>query len=98
MNCVHLIGRVQTEPELRHTTGNGQAVLNLILVTYDDRGEERHRLVFWGERAVLASERVHKDDTLGVEGKLQSRRWTDDKNQGHLTTEVMVTRIHFLEA
>jgi len=106
MNIVHLMGVVGQDPELRHTTGAGQAVVNLTLATretFNDKAgvpQERvewHRLVCWGRVAELAAERLRKDSQVGIEGKLQSRRWRDQAGNPRVTTEVVVGKLHFLD-
>jgi len=104
MNCVQLIGRVENEPELRHTTGSGQAVVNLVLATTEvfndkegkrQRRTERHRLVCWGSLADFVEKEVFRRDWLGVEGKLQTRQSVDRvSGRPRYAVEVTVTRVH----
>jgi single-strand DNA-binding protein len=104
VNTVHLIGQIGNDPELR-LTGAGQPVVNLSMATnefYNDKQgaqqirTEWHRLVFWGEKAELVNKYVNRGDQLGVEGKLQSRRWTNHLGHKKLTVEVTVSRVHLL--
>ena len=107
MNVVNLIGYVGKDPELRHTNGTGQSVVNLELATResfsDKAGVEQtrtewHRLVFWGKLAELVAAKVRAGDQVGVEGKLQTRKWRDKENQPRSTTEVVATRVHLDES
>jgi single-strand DNA-binding protein len=63
MNVVNLIGNVGQDPELRHTNGSGQSVVNLSLATnevFNDKEGVRqnrtewHKLVCWGKTAMFA--------------------------------------------
>jgi single-strand DNA-binding protein len=107
MNSVHLIGNVGQDPELRYTSGNNQAVVNLSLATnerFNDKEgvsqtrTEWHRLVFWGKQADIVAEYVRQGDKLGVEGKLQTRKWRDKQGNARATVEVTVLRVHLLGA
>ena len=104
MNCVQLIGNVGIDPELRYTTA-GQAVVNLSMATTEvfndkegvrQRRTEWHRLVCWGKVAEVVNEHVRKGDQLGVEGKLQARRWTDKEGQRRTSVEVTVLKVHLV--
>ena len=106
MNSVQLIGHVGQDPEVRHTQA-GQSVVNLTLATtevFSDKEGKRqkrtewHRLVFWGRLAEVANEYVRKGDQLGVEGKLQTRSWTDKLNQPRKTVEVVVAKLHLIDS
>jgi single-strand DNA-binding protein len=104
MNSVQLIGNVGQDPELRYTTA-GQAVVNLSLATnevFTDKEGKRqkrtewHRLVCWGKVAEIVNQYVRQGDKLGVEGKLQTRKWTDKQGEKRTSVEVTVLKVHLL--
>jgi len=104
MNSVHLVGRIGQDPEIRQTNSQ-RSVVNLSLATREvwkdrDGGKQErtewHKLVFWDARAELAFKYVKKGDLIGVDGRLQTRSWTDRKGDRRQTTEVNVMQMHFL--
>ncbi|WP_339807026.1 single-stranded DNA-binding protein [uncultured Marinobacter sp.] len=99
VNKVILIGNLGQDPETRYTP-NGNAVVNLSLATdesYKDRqtGQmvpktEWHRIVMFGKIAEVAGQYLHKGSKVYIEGKLQTRKWTNKEGQDVYTTEVVV--------
>ena len=99
INKVILIGNLGDEPAYR-TTNNGTAVVNLSLCTSDSYKDangndvdatEWHRLVIWGKGAYM-----HKGTKLYVEGKLQTREYTDKQNVKRYITEIVVQDFQML--
>ena len=90
------------DPEVRFTQG-GQAVANFSLATDESyknsEGEkikktEWHNLVVWGKSVEnFVQPYLHKGDLIYVEGKLQTRKWTNKEGAEKYTTEVIVTDI-----
>ena len=86
VNKVILMGNVGQDPELR-SMPNGDQVANLTIATsevWNDKntGEKKeqtewHRVTFWRKPAEIIGQYVKKGDKLYVEGKLQTRKWTD---------------------
>lgn len=104
MNKVILIGNLGKDPEVRYT-GAGTAVANFSMATSevwtDKAGKkmertEWHRLVAWGKTAELVGEYLSKGSQVSVEGKLQTREWTDKENKKQYTTEIVVREVIFL--
>jgi single-strand DNA-binding protein len=99
VNKVILIGNLGQDPETRYTP-NGNAVVNLNLATdesYKDRqtGQlvpktEWHRIVMFGKIAEIAGQYLRKGSKVYIEGKLQTRKWTNKEGQDVYTTEVVV--------
>lgn len=106
LNKVTLIGRLATDPELR-ATPSGQTVGNFRVATSrqwnDAQGQpqtqtEFSQIVAWGKLADLANQYLRKGRQVYVEGRLQTRSWTDKANQKHWRTEVVAENIIFLGA
>jgi single-strand DNA-binding protein len=104
VNKVILIGNLGRDPELRHTAG-GSAVLNFTMATnevWTDRDGQKqqrtewHRIVVWGRQAETLNEYLRKGRQIYVEGRLQTRQWTDAQNQQKQTTEIVALRIVLL--
>lgn len=99
INKVILVGNIGQEPELRYLP-NGNAVATVSLATSDtwkdkNTGEpqertEWHRVVFFGKIAEIVGQYVHKGSKLYVEGRLQTRKWTDQQGTERYSTEVIV--------
>lgn len=99
VNKVILLGNLGRDPETRYTTG-GDAVTNLRIATSeqwkDKNGEKQektewHRVAFFGKLAEIAGEYLKKGSQVYVEGRLQTRKWTDKDGQERYTTEVVLT-------
>ncbi len=104
VNKVILIGNLGAAPEVRFTPG-GQAVANFRIATNeswtDKSGQKQertewHRIVVWGKLAELCGEYLAKGRQCYVEGRLQTREWTDKEGKKNYTTEVIAQNIQFL--
>ncbi len=104
VNKVILIGNLGADPEVRFTPG-GQAVANFRIATseswVDKNGQKQertewHRIVVWGKLAELCGEYLKKGRQCYVEGRLQTREWTDKENRKNYTTEVVANAVTFL--
>lgn len=105
INKVILIGNLGADPEVRFTQG-GQAVANFRIATTDswtdkntNQKQERtewHRIVVWGKLAELCGQYLKKGRQCYVEGRLQTREWTDKENRKQYTTEVVAQTVQFL--
>lgn len=100
MNRVTLIGRVGTRPEIRFLA-SGNAVANFrfsTVETFTNRAGEKsertdwHRIVAWGNLALTIGD-YQKGRRLAIEGKIQTREWTDKENRTNYTTEIIATSI-----
>ncbi len=106
VNKVILIGRLGSDPEVRYTT-NGGAVANFTMATNDSwvdksgQKQERtewHRIVVWGKLGELCGQYLSKGRQAFVEGRLQTRDWTDKEGAKRYTTEIIAQNIQFLGA
>jgi single-strand DNA-binding protein len=105
INKVILIGRLAADPDVR-LTQQGMPVTNLRLVTNtfsgkDDAGNKKehsefHRLVLFGRQAEVAGEYLRKGRQIYIEGRLQTREWTDAAGAKHFSTEVVVDVLQIL--
>lgn len=104
INKVILIGNLGRDPETRYTT-DGAAVANVTLATTDvwkDKAGEKqertewHRVVFFGRLAEIAGEYLKKGSPVYVEGRLQTRKWTDKEGQERYTTEIVASDMKML--
>ena len=105
INKVLLLGNLGRDPELR-STPKGNNVLNFPMATsrrWKDRETEEvhnetdwHRIVVWGRQAEVLSEYLKKGSQVHVEGRLQTRSWTDNDGAKRYTTEIVASRIQLL--
>ncbi len=106
LNKVMLIGNLGADPEVRYTP-SGQAVATFRVATSRRRRDpngnmidetEWHRIVAWERLAELAQNYLHKGRQVYVEGRLQTRQWTDQQGQQRYTTEIVANDITLLGA
>jgi len=99
MNKVILIGRVGGEPQVR-TTASGQQVASFRLATSDRWGGEPHTewhtVVCWNALAETCASYLATGRLISVEGRLQTRRYTDANAIERSVTEVVAQQISFL--
>jgi single-strand DNA-binding protein len=104
VNKVILIGNLGADPEVRFTP-SGQAVANFRIATHeswtDKNGQKQdrtewHRIVVWGKLGELCGEYLKKGRQAYVEGRLQTREWTDKEGKKNYTTEVVAQSVQFL--
>ena len=104
LNKVFLLGRLGNDPEVRYTT-NGGAVANFNLATneswVDKAGQKQertewHRVVVWGKLGELCGQYLSKGRQAFLEGKLQTREWTDKEGGKRYTTEIVAANVQFL--
>lgn len=67
----------------------------------DKQGEKKektewHRVVCWGKTAELCNQYLKKGSQSYIEGKLQTRKWTDKDEIEHYTTEVVANAVQFI--
>jgi single-strand DNA-binding protein len=104
VNKVILIGNLGKDPEVRFTP-SGAAVANFNIATNeswtDKSGQKQektewHRIVVWGKLAELCGEYLKKGRQAYVEGRLQTREWTDKEGKKNYTTEIVAQTVQFL--
>ncbi|MBF0358635.1 MAG: single-stranded DNA-binding protein [Magnetococcales bacterium] len=99
LNKVQLIGNVGQEPEIRFTQ-DGRPIATLSIATSDTWNDKQgqkqektewHRVVAFGKLAEIIQQYVKKGSKLFLEGKLQTRKWTDKDGQDRYTTEIVIS-------
>jgi single-strand DNA-binding protein len=104
VNKVILLGNLGRDPETRYTTG-GDAVTNLNIATSeqwkDKSGEKQertewHRVVLFGRQAEVAGEYLKKGRSVYIEGRLQTRKYTDKDGVEKYSTEVIGDRMQLI--
>ena len=104
VNKVILLGNLGRDPETRYTTG-GDAVTNLSVATSeqwkDKNGEKQertewHRVVLFGRQAEIAGEYLKKGRSVYIEGRLQTRKYTDKDGVEKYSTEIVGDRMQLI--
>lgn len=104
LNRVILMGRLTADPDLRQTTGGTSVVSFSIAVDrdYAASGEDRQtdfiNLVAWRQTAEFISKYFAKGKMIAVEGKIQTRNYTDANGNKRYVTEVLVDRAYFADS
>ena len=99
INKVILIGTLGNDPDVKRLP-NTNCVANISLATNDSwkdktTGElktktEWHRVVLFGKVAEIAEQYLTKGSQVYIEGKLQTKKWTDQSGQERYSTDVVV--------
>ncbi len=104
VNKVIIVGRLGRDPELR-STQSGQAVASFSIATNErwtgknGEPEERtewHNIVVWGRQAELCRDYLAKGSQVYLEGRLQTREYTDRDGNQRKATEIVARDIVFL--
>lgn len=106
MNKVMLIGHLGRDPEMRYMP-NGDPVANFSVATSErwtdkQSGEKKERTEWarcniFGKRAEAFCQYVKKGHRVYVEGKMQTRKYTDKSGVERYTTEIVVRDFEFLQ-
>lgn len=100
LNKVTLIGNLGKDPEVRRNN-SGDPIVNLSVATSErwtdkqsgDKKEktEWHRVVIFNKALCDVAEKyLRKGSKIYLEGKLQTRKWTDKENVERYSTEVVL--------
>lgn len=104
LNKILIIGHLGADPELRHTNGGG-AVCNLRIATSENwtdkegNKQERtewHSVAVWGKTAEHCGQYLAKGRQVYVEGRLQTREYTDKEGIERKVWEIQADRVTFL--
>lgn len=107
VNKVILIGRLGRDPEVRYTP-SGDAVANFSIATSEDwtdkdSGEKKertewHNIVAWRRLGEICGEYLKKGSQVYIEGRLQTRSWTDKEDVKRYRTEIIANSVQFLDS
>ena len=103
MNRVNVVGRIVREVQLKDV-GNGKVVMNNTIaipkMVKKEGGPDADFLNFvvWGKRAELIEQYCNKGDLIGLDGKIQSRRYMNELENTVYVVEMLVESVHFLHS
>ena len=98
-------GRIANDLELKFTP-KGTPVIRFTIASekrYKDESDQWQSVtswidcIAWNKWAETLANNAHKGSALVVEGRVDTRNWTDANNVNHKSTEVTAEMIHFLE-
>lgn len=105
VNKAILVGTLGNDPDTRYTA-TGAAVANISIATnesWKDKGtgelQERtewHRIVFFNRLAEVVGEYLRKGSQVYVEGRIQTRKWTDKEGIERYSTEIVANEMQML--
>lgn len=105
VNKVIIVGHLGKDPDTKYM-GNGDAVTNIAVATSEswkdkNTGEKKemtewHRVTFYRQLAEIAGQYLKKGAQVYVEGRLQTRKWTDKEGVERFTTEIIADRMQML--
>lgn len=105
INRATIIGRLGKDPEITYTNA-GAAVVNFTVATKEtwkdkNTGENReqaewHRMVCYGKLAEICGKFLTKGSLAYFEGKIKTRKWTDNGGIDRYSTEIIVDTMQML--
>jgi len=105
VNKVIIVGNLGRDPEVRYTP-NGSAVCNVSVATTrswknkesGDKSEETEwlRVVFYDKLAEIAGEYLKKGRSVYIEGRLQTRKYTDKEGVEKYSREIVADRMQLI--
>ena len=105
LNKIMLIGNVGSDPEMRFTP-SGSPVASFRIATnrvYNTPDGARKQetdwftVVAWNKLAEQCNQFLGKGKLVYVEGRLRNRSWDGTDGQKHFRTEVIASRVTFLD-
>ena len=104
VNKVIVLGNLGKEPETRYSS-DGAAICSFSLATTeswkDKAGNKQektewHRISTFGKLAEICGQYLKKGSSCYIEGRLQTRKWTDKAGAERYTTEIVADRMQML--
>ena len=107
VNKVIIVGNLGRDPEIRYMP-SGDAIANIAVATSfksKDRntGEQKeltewHRISFFGRMAEIVGQYLKKGSSIYVEGRLQTRKYTDKDGVERYATDIIAETMQMLGA
>jgi single-strand DNA-binding protein len=105
VNKVIIVGNLGRDPEMRYMP-SGDAIANIAVATSyksKDRntGEQKevtewHRISFFGKLAEIVGQYLKKGSSVYVEGRLQTRKYTDKDGVEKYATDIVADQMQML--
>ena len=104
MNKTVLTGRLTANPELRFTTNNTAVTSFTLAVDRNFKNENGNKeadfinVVAWNKKAELIHQYLKKGDRVGIGGRLQVRKYQNERGENRYVTEVVADEVEFLNS
>jgi single-strand DNA-binding protein len=103
VNRVVLIGRLTRDPELR-TTNSGKNVVDFSIAVQKrmkpadgSPDADFFRIKAWGQTADYVNSYLQKGRLVAVDGRLETRKWTDQNGTNRESVEVVADNVNGLD-
>ena len=102
-NLVVLTGRLTADPEIRTTQSNVSVTSFCIAVQRQYKSGEEPitdfiNIVAWRNTAEFIARYFKKGNMIGIEGSIQTRKYTDRDGKNRVAFEVMASNVQFVES
>ena len=102
-NLVVLTGRLTADPELKYTPNNTPVTSFSIAVSRRYKAGEQSEadfinIVAWRQTAEFVTKYFTKGSMIGIEGSIQTRRYTDKEGKNRTAFEVVANNVQFVES
>ena len=105
VNKTIILGNLGQDPIMKYMP-NGEAVANITVATTEswkdkNSGEKKeltewHRITFYRKLAEVVGQYLKKGSSVYIEGKLQTRKYTDKDGVERYTTEIIADTLQML--
>ncbi|MFZ3286609.1 MAG: single-stranded DNA-binding protein [Telluria sp.] len=105
VNRVIIVGNLGRDPEVKYLA-SGDAIANIAVATsYKSKAKEGkeaaevtewHRISFFGRLAEIVGQYLKKGSSVYVEGRLQTRKYTDKDGVEKFATEIVAENMQML--
>lgn len=102
LNNISIMGRLTRDPELRHTQSGTPVASFTLACNRDFNANGKNEadfidIVAWQKAGEFASQYFRKGQLVAVQGRIQSRKWTDKDGNNRIAIEIVAERLHFAE-
>ena len=102
-NLVVLTGRLTADPEIRTTQSNVSVTSFCIAVQRQYKSGEEPitdfiNIVAWRHTAELVTRYFKKGNMIGIEGSIQTRKYTDRDGNNRIAFVVLASNVQFVES
>ncbi len=105
INKAIIVGNLGNDPDMKYLP-NGDAVTNISVATSESwtdkqsgQPQERvewHRITAYRKLAEIMGQYLKKGSQVYIEGKIQTRKWTDQNGVERYTTEIIANQMQML--
>ena len=98
INSLVLVGRAGRDPEMRYFESGRVKTTFSMAVNRPTKEKETDwfDIEIWGRQAEIAGEYVRKGSLIGIEGRLDFNRWTDDSGNKNIKPVIAATALRLL--